>query len=271
MIKLADIIKELNATSHYDQRKEERGKILDIVNLKEIIPNIDEVKPKLISVIEQELNKRLDALERKDIPSSLTYNVGVKVMKAVLIANGKENTLTLKVKYTNPRNIEVESIGVCYVASVKNQSIKTIMLVPSENGKDIESQFRSHAINKGSESEEIKLFQSSDYVCKIRLEDILGISSNLPTGPSEDIMVDPNTLDYKIKADYRIGQPFEHKKFGKGIVIKTSEGAAGRGNSKGQLDWIEVQYDKPFLKGGKLTNIRKFERIYTTYSPLIKK
>ena len=50
---------------------------------------------------------------------------------------------------------------------------------------------------------------------------------------------------------------------GKGKIVNTSNGAAGKGDANGKLDWVEVDFGKPFLSGGKLQTVRRIPNIYT--------
>ena len=46
-------------------------------------------------------------------------------------------------------------------------------------------------------------------------------------------------------------------------IATTSNGSSGKGDTNGRLDWVDVDFKKPFLKGGVLTTIRRIAPVYT--------
>ena len=94
MIKLIDILKELQTTAHWDQRTNERGTILDITDFPNDCPlSKQEVSKK----IEDELIARATRLENvRDLPLSLPYQIGYKLFKPLLNYNGQNIPLNLK-------------------------------------------------------------------------------------------------------------------------------------------------------------------------------
>jgi hypothetical protein len=87
MVKLIEILKELFASKHYVQRKNERGNIIKIILPKEAYAEYDitETNNKLKLVIEDELLLRLERLEDSDMDASNTFNIGYKILKPISI------------------------------------------------------------------------------------------------------------------------------------------------------------------------------------------
>ena len=124
-------------------------------------------------------------------------------------------------------------------------------------------------ISKKDEGKEFKVLSPPSHVYEIDLDELMGKEKE-KKGPT---LIDPSTLPYKLRTDYRVGanSKFEHKDYGTGVIVATSAGSGGKGDSRGIVDWIDVKYPKEFLKGGKFTDIRRFEKIYTLASPLLSK
>ena len=81
--------------------------------------------------------------------------------------------------------------------------------------------------------------------------------------------IDPADLDYEVKSEYRVWSPkkpmyFTHKKYGQGKIVATSAGNTGLGDSRGVVDWIEVDFGKPYLSSGKFLKTRRINNVYTT-------
>jgi hypothetical protein len=134
-----------------------------------------------------------------------------------------------------------------------------------EDNNDLYFQIKDHADNNNL-SKESKIIAPSDFVYEIDLDELMGNKVD-----QEVTLIDPTTLDYTLRTDYRKGANFTHKKYGTGKIINTSAGSGGEGDSRGKLDWIEVDFGKPVLKGGKLTPYRRVEDILTLVSPQLKK
>jgi hypothetical protein len=273
---ITDSLLELSDTNHLQRRLNERGKILDIMNLGEI-PLGDykssEVKEKLKANIANELRNRVGNILSKDIPSSVSFDIGIKVLKPVLVTDGKKYPLTLyaistkdiKDKEGNIVDVrEVDNYGTLYFLTVTNNAATTLMLLNKENDNDLYFQIKNHEKNAKKEP---KILTPSNFIYEIDLDELMGVEKK-DQGPA---LIDPTTLDYTLRTDYRKGATFTHKKFGAGKIINTSSGTGGEGDSSGKLDWVEVDFGKPILKGGKLIPYRRIDNIYTLVSPLLKK
>jgi hypothetical protein len=260
---------------HFKQRVSERGNVLDILNLNEIPLkdyNIAEVKEKLKVNISNEIKERATKiLEKESIASSFTYEVGIKVLKPVLVVDGKEYSLKLFAKSTKVTKdgdvIEKDNIGTLYFATVYDNNVSTLLLLNKEDDNELYFQIKKHVERKpGKEDKEAKILTPPNYIYRIDLDELMGNKEE--QGPK---LIDPSTLPYKVRTDYRAGAKFNHTQYGTGTVVNTSNGTGGKGDSRGKLDWIDVKYPKPFVKGGVATDIRRFNDIITLASPLLAK
>lgn len=275
---LTNALLELLDSDHFQLRVNERGNILDILNLKDIPLkdyNPSEVKEKLKLDISSELKSRAETLLSKDIPSSNTYDVGIKVLKPILNVDGKKYPLNLfaistkeiKDKDGNVTGVrEIENKGTLYFATVVDNKITTLLLLSKEDDNDLYFQIKNHIEQKTGEKKEAKILTPPSYIYEIDLDELMGTKKD--QGP---IVIDQSTLPYKVRTDYRVGANFDHEKHGTGKIVATSAGSGGKGDARGSIDWIDVKYPKPFLKGGKLTDIRRFDNIITLASPLLAK
>lgn len=277
MIKLINLLLELSSTGHFLRRVRERGNVLDIVNLDKI-PLKDykfsEVKEKLKNNISEEISKRAKDLLNKNVSISNSYNIGMKILKPILKVDGQRYPLTLfaisikdiKDKEGNVIGTrEVENVGTLYFVTIANESITTLLLLNKEDDNELYFQIKDHLGKKGIDKE-AKIISPSDYEYEINLDELMGNKVD-QSGPS----VDPATLPYKLRTDYRKGATFTHDVYGTGKIINTSSGSKGEGDSRGQLEWIEVDFGKPVLKSGKLMPYRRINNVLTSVSPLLKK
>jgi hypothetical protein len=254
-IEKKNLLKELKLNNpHWKQRVIERGTILDIINFPKDSPIS---KDKVINSIQDELSKRISRLEKLEkFPISLSYNVGYKLMKPILNYNNKNLPLQLKVKYSN-NNIEKQGIGSSYIVIIWDNTLITLLLKDEDDNASIISSLETHQQRKDRISPS-KILTTSDY------EFIISTKSD-----DKPQLINPNNLPYKLRTDYRKGGDFEHTQYGKGIIINTSVGSSGKGDNNGYIDWIEVDFKKPYLKGGKFYTTRKIPNIYTKVSSLI--
>jgi len=87
----------------------------------------------------------------------------------------------------------------------------------------------------------------------------------------EKALVSKDSLDYKVRTDYRKGGDFRHKKYGVGTIVNTSSGVTGQPNQQGKLDWVDVDFHKSYIDGGKVQRIRRMPNVYATAYWLSKK
>jgi hypothetical protein len=261
-------LNELIATGHYNDRKKERGNILDIVNLsQEMLGDkylVSEIKPKLIEDLEIELKSRLATLENiSQIPASYPKVVAYKIMKPAISVDRKKYILDLKVNYTI-KDVVKTNIGNLYMALITNDRILTLLLSEPESNVDIEKQIYDHLVREKLPIKPavILSFDNLEYT----------ISLDEPVEKSTET-IDTETLPYKVKAAYRPGFNFTHDTYGTGIVVTAASSGtrSGEPDSRGIVDWIEVDFGKPYVSGGQLKNTRRFEKVYTSISPLLSK
>jgi hypothetical protein len=258
---------------HFQQRVSERGNVLDILNLNEIPLkdyNTTEVKEKLKSNISNEIKERTKKiLEKESIPSSFTYEVGIKVLKPTLVVDGKEYSLKLFAKSTKITKdgdvIEKDNIGTLYFTTVYDNKVSTLLLLDKEDDSELYSQIKKHAERISSkENKEAKILTPPNYIYKIDLDELM---SKEKSGPK---LTDPASLDYVPKAAYKPKSKFTSKSRGEGVIVAASVSGqrAGEPDGNGVVDWIDVEFkfDKPKLKSGKLitSDIVRFNTVLTT-------
>jgi len=260
--KLGIDLKELFLSSHYKDRKKERSNITDIPNLTpEMVgdKNLQEVKSMIISNIEQELLKRLARIETlKNIPISFQEIVVYKVLKPVLISDNKKYDLNFTTEsYKN--DVKKLSTNSYYFVIIREDSLVTLM----GSGKDdleLEKQVIDHEKNEDRPIKPIKILTLNNFEYSTTLD-----------GPKQGTQdtINPLDLPYKIKTSYRVGSDFTHKDYGTGkIVAAASAGTrAGEPDSRGMVEWIEVDFGKPYVSGGQYKTTRTIKNIYTSLSP----
>ena len=224
----------------------------------------NEIKPKLIEDLEIELKNRLSKLEDfSQIPASYSKVVAYKVMKPAISINGKKFILDLKVDYTT-KDVTKTNIGNLYTTIVINDKLVTLLLSEPESNADIEKQINDHLVREKLPIKPIVIlsFDNLEYI----------IPLDVPTEKSSEI-IDIKTLPYKVKASYRVGSDFTHNDYGTGkIVAAASAGTrSGEPDSRGIVDWIEVDFGKPYVSGGEFKKTRIINNIYTTLSPSLSK
>lgn len=262
MISLIEILKELDLRKHYKDRKNQR---VNIVRIK--IPNeaygdynVKETNDKIISILKKEINDRLANIEEiKDIKASSKFYIGYKILKPILISNGKRYPITIYVEYQE-NNKKQNKQGNLYYIVVHENNIITFVL--SDDLKNIELE---HRIERNLETEQeilnanVRIIETSNYTYTIDLDKLYGKTQQANKKPLL------NTTEYKVNMSYPKGTNFNHELYGKGIVVNTSNGTAGTGDNNGKLEWVDVDFKdvKPTLKGGKLTTIKRISPVYT--------
>ena len=239
---------------HWSDRIRERGIILDIINFPKDSPIS---KQEVIEQIENELLSRTSRLEKLEkFPISFKYKVGYKLMKPILKYDGNNIPLELKVKYTT-NDVEKIGIGISYISIIADNKLITLMLLPEDNDAEIELAMKKHQQRK--EYEKLpRVLTASNYEFIIT-----------PKIKTTKTLINPATLPYKIKTSYRIGSDFTHKEYGTGkIVAAASSGTrSGEPDSRGMVEWVEVDFGKPYVAGGQLKKTRTIKNIYTSLSP----
>jgi hypothetical protein len=258
-------LEELDYNQHWKERIQERSNILDIVNLTNDITGeypIKEVKTNLIKAIQEELILRCSRLEAtKDLPTSIDSTIAYKIIKPILIANGRGYNLEMFTQSTK-EDIVKDNYGTYYYAPIRKNFIYTLILTDNDDVA-LEKQSSSHITRVTGKSLPSKVFTPTNFEFKINLDELMG---NAP----EETILSAEDLSYTIRTDYRKGASFTHNKYGTGIIIATSTGNSGKGDPLGRLEWVEVDFGKPYVIGGEFKTTRIINNIYTTTSPLIK-
>ena len=258
MIKLLTLLLEANLTGHYLERKELRGKILDIVLPREAYGGYDLsiVKNKLLPLLQQDLLNALKVVEGGTYGESQKNILGRIVFRPLLEKDGKSYPISLIISTESKT-----SKGEVYYVIIADNALITFILAPKYDLNQIELSLQSHAkLNKLVKPSKVVDSQSSIFTYNIHKlfdEEI---------EKEEESKIDPLTLPYKLKTTYRPGSSFTHEKFGTGKITAASSGGSRSGDpdSRGIVDWVEVDFDKPYVSGGKLLKTRKLERIYST-------
>jgi hypothetical protein len=260
MISLIELLKELGLSDHYKERKGQRGNIYKLSIPQEAYGdyNVEETNTKLIDILKNELFGRLSRIEGINIEASFTYPVGYKIFKPVLFSNNKNYPITMYATYEE-EGIVKEDSGNLYFGLIRDNKFVTLMLSNDIDDIDLEKKIINHIRRKNPKLKsdiEPKILSTFDYIYDIDIDKIYGktIAKEIPTEDS---------VDYTVRTDYRKGASFTHKKYGEGTVATTSAGSGGKGDTNGRLDWVDVDFRIPFLKGGVLTTIRRIAPVYT--------
>jgi len=261
MISLIEILKELGQRKHYTERKIQRTNISRIKIPDEAYGDYDvkETNNKLISILKKEILDRLNNLEKINIVSSFKYYVGYRVFKPILISNGKRYPIIMYVEYQE-RNKAKTKYGDLYYVVVNKDELITLILSSDISNTELEHRIAHNLeIEQEIRNANVKIIESSNYDYVIDLDKLYGKSQQVNKIPSKD------SVEYKVNMAYRKGTSFNHKTYGEGIVVNTSNGTAGMGDARGKLDWVDVDFknSKPVLKGGKLTTIKRISPVYT--------
>jgi hypothetical protein len=268
MIKLINILKEAllketTLSSHYKERRIQRAEILDIILPKESYEgyNLNEIKPLIIAKLQEKLLKQLESLEKDNILASTNNNVGYVIFSPKL--KFKSNIFPIKIKTSSTAantDIEKSNIGNNYIVVIKDNTLITLLLVDNSDLKSFKKQMIDHDTIKGSiNNKDYIILKNTNADYTIDLDELMG---NAPA--PQDTKIDEKDLPYKVKTDYRVGSKFTHKDFGTGTIVNTSSGTKGTANPKGMLDWIEVDFGKPYVFNKKLMTSRRINDIYTT-------
>ena len=247
-------LNELTLSTHWSERKAERGNIIDIVNYDDYFPL---PKDEIVKSVENELNRRISQLEKtSDVPVSSNSTIAYKLIKPFIKIGGKSIPLQLKTIYSKGDQ-EKTNVGTTYVAVINKNELITLLLVNGSDD-DIITRTKAHGERKGQDRP-VKLLSATDadYVVN-------------PTETTVDL-IDPLTLPYNLRTDYRKDAEFEHDVYGKGKIITTSNGTRGIGDNIGKLDWVEVDFGKPYVSGGKFMTTRKIKNVYTSVSSRLAK
>ena len=249
------LLREAELTKHYTDRKGERGTIIGIT-LPEYVyeaRNKAETDRNLIGILNAELNKRLAAVEKTKLGISNNKNLGIKVFIPHLVY--KDRKLPIILDSGNGK-------GTYYLVVAANDVLLTIYLTAKIKDEDVIETIKHHLGRERPYELEIRppdayTMGNAKYLIDIDGNEVIEKEEKPETQKASE-----ESLPYEVKTDYRKGNIFNHKEYGPGTVVAAASG--GKGGSSGVVDWIEVKYKKPFLKGGKLQDTRRFENIVTS-------
>jgi hypothetical protein len=269
MVKLINILKEIFLketilSKHYRERKEQRGIIDDIEIPKESYEGyeLEKVKTLMIPILQIKLNEQLNKLEKSDIESSKTNNIGYIIFNPIIRNKNKTYKIKIKNNYIDPKNdIDKQNEGDMYVVIIKDNSLITLLLYNLDNMADLKKKLIDHdrRTNKENNKEYI-ILKNREANFEIDIDELFGIRKE-PIKPEK---IDEKSLPYITRTDYRAGANFIHKTYGTGKIISTSSGNRGIPNSRGIVEWIEVDFGKPYILDKKIMKTRKFYNVYST-------
>lgn len=251
---------EAELSKHYQERKEERGTIIKAqVESKDILGSYDQmdVEERLVPYLQNKLQQKFNELESSPLGQSNNYDLGVIFFLPVL-RNGQ------KISYIR-MTTSSDNVGYFFLA-VAIQS-KLVTVYPSFKLKDediIDSIDKHQKREKIDSIKDKKAYRLPNYLVQINVEELFGKAK----APEFELVDDPkkiskDQLGYKVKADYRKNSTFEHDIYKKGKIVDTSAGSSGQGDSRGVVDWVDVAFDKPIVKGGKVQRVVRFNNVLT--------
>lgn len=238
---------------HFYRRLNERGTLAEVwlpSTVYQTYPK-EVINPKIIETIEAELQRRA----QKIFLEGGGRNTVVLVLKAMgVTGDGKEYNILLRA--TNG------DLGHTYYIPVTKGTARTIILSKFKTTEEIYEAAKQHLQRDYPETrgESIELVGESDYIFKIDLDKLIGKQKEY----TKEFEVTKESLPYKIRTDYRVGANFNHKEYGDGKIVATSSGVKGIGDARGKLDWVDVDFGKMYVKGGKATTVRRISPVYTT-------
>jgi hypothetical protein len=246
-------LKEAEQTNHYKERKVERGTIAGIEMAKAAYGeyNVEETNQKLIPFLQTKLNQKLAEVEGRDFEVSNNFNLGVCVLMPILVSGDKKYKITM---VTNG-----DEKGTFYLAILMNNALITMYPTNASGTKEVESTITDHTKREYPDNnKDAKALFPESSIVEINIDELYGkeVKKAGEQKASED------TLDYKVRTDYRVGTTFDHKQFGPGKIVAADKG--GKAGPDGRIDWVDVKYAKPFMKGGKLQDTRRFNNILTS-------
>ena len=251
MIRLINLLQELKFDSHYLDRKQDRViNIEKVIIPKEALGNytLPQIQEPLITAVRNSLLTKLSTLEKGDLPRSLGRIIGYKIFTPLVLANGKRYPINI---------ITSQGSGTYYYLVIKDETIYTIIVSTEE---DLYAKIKDHIKRKRPEDFKkdtpIELMSYKDGIELFDLAKLMGEERVAPKKISKE------DLPYTVRTDYRIGANFDHKDYGTGKIVATSTGNAGKADQRGMLAWVDVDFGKLYLSGGKLTKIRRINNVY---------
>jgi len=262
---------EVRQSDHYTLRKAERGKILDLKVPQAAYKGYDfkEVEPKLIQDISERLFGILRGFEGKQSSYSGAINRVFLVLRPTAIKDGKQYPITMHVKSSKfdketQKATLVDNYGEAYVLIITQGTLVTLLLYKQEDTSDdrLAAKALEHLRREKPELADnpMKVMPTTGWDYKIVIDELF---KGREVGLSQ-AEVTKEELPYRVRTDYRKGADFKHDTLGTGTIVSTSNGQSGQPNANGILQWVDVDFKKPILKGGKLISIIRVPNIYAT-------
>lgn len=265
------MINDARQTQHYLERKQERGKILGIKMNPAAYAGYElaEVTPKIIEAIQERLFRLLRAFEGKAGEFDGMVNRGFIVLYPKIVNEGKKYSVTMHVKYTkvNPttkKTYLADNYGEFFELIVRNNALITLLLLDEKDIDEVDLIKRSREHLRREEDKyadnPIKIVKTTNYEYEINLKTLMqGEEVGLSAAD-----VSKDSLPYRVKSEYRKGKPFEHDEYGNGVIVNTSAGTSGIPGPTGVLDWVDVDFGKPYVKSGQFTSVRRIPKVYVS-------
>jgi len=256
-------LKEYHLTDHYRERRQERGIIQEVYTAKLALEGYDaeEVKAKLKEAIQLKLNQSLKDIESQGSGEKVASNVFkiIKVFSPVVVRDGKEFITNVKIntsKQTSKGIVRSELLGNLFVCALRGNSLTTLMLV--KDNENLEAKLKDHAQRIAGSNFKVVVADTPTPKVQFDIEELMeGKKIEL-----KDAGVQEKELPYRVRTDYRQGANLVHDEYGTGKIVNTSSGVKGQPNQQGKLDWVDVDFGKPFLKGGKMQTVRRVSNVY---------
>jgi hypothetical protein len=254
---------EYHLTKHYLERKNERGVVQEVYTAKAALEgyDIDQAQEKLKAAIQAKLNQAIREVEKIGSGAKTVSNVFkvIKVFSPVVVRDGKEYVTNIKVntsKQTRKGIIRGELLGNLFVGVLRGNSLTTFMLV--KDNENLELKLKDHAKRIAGSNFKVVVADTPTPTFQFNIDELMnGKSLELKDAEKQE-----EDLPYKIRTDYRQGANFTHDDYGTGKIVNTSSGVKGQPNQQGKLDWVDVDFGKPFLKGGKMQTVRRIPTVY---------
>lgn len=246
---------ETKLTDHYKERIKDRIDNSTLI-LPFQLPKVTNLtEGELYNLIKIELDKKIK--ERAFQAGSQDYTKNDYVCLVICEVN-----FIYKDKNYTPTISGDGNKGFVYYAPILNDALITLVLSESSDSSVLLSRCTQHlqrSKNIKVDPTEFALYKLPNYKLVFDLDKFI---QSLET-PKEEKKVTAEDLPYKVRTDYRKDADFEHKIYGKGKIVNTSTGVKGIGDAHGKLDWVDVDFKKPFVSQGKLTTVRRIPGIFT--------
>lgn len=249
-----DLLKEAILTPHFKERIDDRV-LNSTLSLPFQLPMIEGYSDKeLLNLIKGEINNVV--LDR--IQKNTSNQIFEKYTCLILI----DITLLYKDKPYKPIISGGNTSGNVYIIPINNNTLSSLIITESSDKTKVAIRCADHLRREKKldiEALDIDVVYASDYKFTFNIDSFI----NKLLNPIKIQKVSEEEVNYEPRTDYRKDALFKSKEYGLGTIVNTSNGVKGTGDMNGKLDWIDVDFKKPYLKQGKLTSIRRIGPIYT--------